>query len=135
MSIKSWWRKVANKPKRPCAEIGCGNLTEKTYCKIHEKNAVENQRIKQRAYNRYGRDPVIDAFYKSPEWRRLRALAFERDNGLCQRCLKRGILKRADVVHHLIEVKEDWNRRLDLEILESLCHGCHNAEHKGSPHR
>ncbi|KMJ55222.1 hypothetical protein AB685_28400 [Bacillus sp. LL01] len=124
---------MAKKTQRPCAEISCGNLTEKNYCKIHEKKGEENQRQITRAYNKYSRDPVINTFYQSKEWKQVRALAFERDNGLCQRCLKRGVLKPANVVHHLVEVKEDWNRRLDLEILESLCHKCHNSEHKRVP--
>ncbi|MGP9043354.1 HNH endonuclease [Cytobacillus kochii] len=32
-----------------------------------------------------------------------------------------------------MEVKEDWNRRLDIDNLESVCHVCHNREHKGTP--
>jgi 5-methylcytosine-specific restriction protein A len=47
--------------------------------------------------------------------------------------LKRGILTPAEVVHHLVEVKEQWNLRLVLSNLESVCHGCHNREHKTSP--
>lgn len=124
---------MPNKPRRPCAEIGCGNLTEKTYCKTHEKIGEENHKKSTQIYNRYGRDPVIDAFYKSKEWKQMRALAFERDNGLCQRCLKKGILKVANVVHHIVEVRDDWSLRLVLENLESLCHSCHNGHHKTAP--
>jgi 5-methylcytosine-specific restriction enzyme A len=124
---------MPRKPMRPCAEIGCGNLTEKTYCKIHQKILEENRRKSTQIYNRYGRDSVIDAFYKSKEWKQMRALAFERDNGLCQRCLKKGILKVANVVHHIVEIKDDWSLRLVLENLESLCHSCHNAHHKTAP--
>lgn len=124
---------MARKAKRPCGEIGCGNLTEKTYCETHQKNAEENRRKSTQIYNRYGRDSKINAFYLSKEWKRVRALAYERDNGLCQRCLKGSVLKRADVVHHIVEVKEDWSLRLTLDNLESLCHSCHNAHHKSGP--
>ncbi|PXW88809.1 5-methylcytosine-specific restriction protein A [Pseudogracilibacillus auburnensis] len=114
------------KPLKPCREIGCRNLTRKTYCKIHEKNKGETMRN----YNKYGRDPVVDSFYKSRAWQRVRRLAYERDNGLCQRCKSNGHLVKADVVHHIVEVKTDWDQRLELDNLESLCHSCHNKEHK-----
>lgn len=124
---------MPSKPRRPCAEIGCGKLTDKTYCEDHQKLGEEIRRKSTQIYNRYGRDSEINSFYKSKEWKHMRALAFERDNGLCQRCVKRGILKSANVVHHIIEVKEDWNQRLLLSNLESLCHSCHNAHHKTAP--
>lgn len=117
---------MAKKPLRPCREIGCSNLTRKSYCKIHKKNAHKN-------YNLL-RDKETESFYKSSAWQRLRRLAYERDNGLCQRCLKAGILKRADVVHHIVEIKVDWSKRLELSNLESLCHTCHNTIHKSAPH-
>lgn len=120
---------MAKKSLKPCAEIGCGKLTRKTYCESHEKIVQEKS---QKIY-RKSRDKSLDAFYKSYQWRKLRALAFERDKGLCQRCLKRGILKRADVVHHIVEVLVDWSKRFDLDNLESVCHACHNREHKAHP--
>ena len=124
---------MARKPMRPCAEISCGKLTENNYCKIHEKNVIENHRKTTQIYNRYGRDPEVNSFYKSADWKRLRALAIERDNGLCQRCSAKGIIKKANVVHHIVEVKDDWNQRLSLSNLESLCHSCHNNHHKTGP--
>src|SRR5699024_7948679 len=115
----------ARKPLKPCKEFGCGNLTRKTYCKKHEENAGEYMRN----YNKYVRDPKIDSFYKSRQWQQVRALAYERDNGLCQQCKSNGQLVQADVVHHIVEVKIDWTRRLDIDNLESLCHSCHNKIH------
>lgn len=111
--------------KRPCAEIGCNNLTTKFYCEKHEK-------VTQNNYNKT-RDKKTSSFYNSYKWQKLRRVAFERDNWLCQRCLKKGILKRADVVHHIVEIRDDWSKRLDLDNLESLCHGCHNAIHGKGP--
>ncbi|MCO5469186.1 HNH endonuclease [Enterococcus faecium] len=34
------------------------------------------------------------------------------------------------MVHHKTEVKEDWDKRLDYDTLESICQSCHNKEHK-----
>ncbi|WP_036574766.1 HNH endonuclease [Oceanobacillus picturae] len=120
---------MAQKSLRPCGEFGCNNLTRNSYCKTHEKNLQETTRN----YNQYKRDPKVNAFYKSTKWQRVRAVALARDKGLCQRCLKRGNIRQAQVVHHIIEVRDDWEQRYGLDNLESLCHGCHNAEHKTGP--
>lgn len=117
------------KPNKPCAEVGCSNLTRKTYCKNHEENEQETARN----YNKYQRDPEVNSFYRSYAWQRVRAMALERDNYLCKRCVKQGRLVTANVVHHVVEVKTDWSLRLDIDNLESVCHACHNAEHKTVP--
>ncbi|WP_349773696.1 HNH endonuclease [Sutcliffiella horikoshii] len=54
----------------------------------------------------------------------------ERDNHLCQRCIKQSKLQAAQLVHHIVEVKVDWSKRLELTNLESICHSCHNKHHK-----
>lgn len=111
------------KAKRPCGEVSCNTLTREGYCEVHKKDS-------SREYNRYKRDPRIDGLYKSVPWRKVRSLAIERDNHLCQRCARHKILRPAKVVHHIIEVKDDWSKRLDIDNLESLCHFCHNQIHK-----
>ncbi|WP_167260268.1 HNH endonuclease [Alkalibacillus almallahensis] len=120
---------MPQKAKKPCKEVGCNNLTRETYCKNHEKNAQEIHQD----YNRYKRNPKLNAFYQSKEWKQLRRLAYDRDNGLCQSCKRSGILKQANVVHHIVEIAVDYSLRLTLGNLESLCHACHNRFHKGSP--
>lgn len=122
-------RRVIRKPLKPCAEIGCNELTRSAYCKTHQKNAQKTHR----EYNRFSRDKTIDNFYRSKEWRRLRLVALSRDNYLCVWCKEKGILNKADVVHHIVETTEDWSLRLTLDNLVSLCHGCHNAHHKTAP--
>lgn len=122
------WKAVANKALKPCGEIGCNNLTRKTYCKNHEKNAQETTR----KYNQYKRDPKVNSFYRSTKWQKARAVALARDNGLCQRCLKQSRVRQAQMVHHIVEVKDDWELRYNLDNLESLCHECHNRLHKSN---
>ena len=39
------------------------------------------------------------------------------------------------IVHHKTEVKEDWDKRLDYDTLESICQSCHNKEHKKAYNR
>lgn len=124
---------MARKAQRPCRAINCGRLTRETYCEIHKRVGQETQQQKRKEYNRQIRTPEINQFYSSSEWQRVRAVAIERDNYLCQRCLKAGTLTRAALVHHKVEVKEDWSQRLALDNLESLCHRCHNKHHKQTP--
>lgn len=74
-------------------------------------------------------------FYHTAAWKRLRAVALSRDNGMCQDCMERfrmgyGIKpNRATMVHHIIPVEERPDLALDLNNLRSLCSECHNREH------
>jgi len=83
-----------------------------------------------RYYDKYKRDKNSRAFYKSKEWQEVRELALKRDNYLCQRCLNNKKLKKADLVHHIVPLKDDASLRSKLTNLESICHPCHNKEHK-----
>jgi len=122
--------RVMKRALKPCNEFGCGQLTREVYCTTHQDGGKEEALDKRREYDRVIRPAYITRFYNTGDWIRLRVLAMERDNHLCQRCLKSKQLQAAHVVHHLIEVRDDWSKRLDLSNLESLCHTCHNRHHK-----
>lgn len=74
-----------------------------------------------------------ERFYKSTTWQRTRAVAWSRDKGLCQDCLRKGIIKPAQEVHHIIELTpdniDDAAVSLNLENLVSLCKDCHASRH------
>lgn len=72
---------------------------------------------------------AYDWLYRKAAWQRVRQMALSRDNGLCTRCYKQGIIKRADVVHHIIYLTTDATKAFDVNNLECLCHACHNKEH------
>lgn len=117
--------------KKYCSR--CNKLIDKTmgsYCEsCNDKVNYE----KQRAYNkkRYSNEDEkkYQRFYNSSVWKRVKGLRLMLDNGLCQECLKKGILTKATTVHHKEELKQEWGKRLDLDNLESLCHNCHNNKH------
>ena len=71
------------------------------------------------------------AFYHSAQWQRARANAWARDHGLCQRCLERGHITPADVVHHIEELTpenvSDPRISSDPDNLVCLCHECHSG--------
>ena len=76
-----------------------------------------------------------DPFYHSKEWKALRTVALQRDNGFCQDCLDRmqwetGYKpRRATMVHHIIPISERPDLKLDLGNLRSLCAQCHEEHH------
>ncbi|WP_090951771.1 HNH endonuclease [Parageobacillus thermantarcticus] len=119
---------MPSKPLRPCNKIGCTNLTRDRYCEQHKHLAKQRQRSRQndKDYDKYKRNQQARAFYHSKEWERIRLAALARDNFLCQHCLRNNRITPADMVHHIIEIKRDWSRRLDLDNLISLCNSCHN---------
>lgn len=73
---------------------------------------------------------LYNQFYCSKEWHELRNRKFYDANGLCEMCLKKGIIKCGKEVHHKIEITKDWNKRLDYDNLILLCSDCHNAQHE-----
>lgn len=82
--------------------------------------------VKNTRHNKHSSNKTITSFYKSTDWKRTRQLALIRDNYLCQHCLKDHCFTPADMVHHIVEVKQDWSKRLAIKNLESLCNACHN---------
>lgn len=125
---------MAKRTKKPCRKIGCAKLVEypNKYCEVHldleEKDKAERNYLYDTTV-RHGKDKKYTAFYKSKEWNKVRQMALIRDNGLCQVCLREKKITMADIVHHKIEIKEDWSKRLDLNNLECVCLVCHNRLH------
>ena len=84
-------------------------------------------------------DGRLYAFYKSPEWRELRARVIEQAHGECERCRERGAYSRAVTVHHVNEVKDRPDLALSMwytdergerrRNLLALCNRCHNDVH------
>ena len=82
-----------------------------------------------RHYDKHKRDKGAKRFYASKAWRTVREIVLIRDNYLCQQCLKRNIIRTADAVHHIKELKDYPELALDESNLEGICNACHNKEH------
>jgi 5-methylcytosine-specific restriction enzyme A len=121
---------MPNRPLRPCNKIGCRNLTRETYCNEHKHLAEQRQRSRRndKEYDKYKRNQQARAFYHSREWELLRQAALARDHYLCQHCLQHNRITRATIVDHIVPIAVDWNRRLDISNLQSLCQACHNRK-------
>ena len=74
--------------------------------------------------------------YNSREWKELRIAKLRSTNGLCEECLKEGIVTSARCVHHVVPIEtartKDEMKRLafDVNNLRSLCFACHARIHK-----
>ena len=70
-------------------------------------------------------------FYHSMEWQRLRAYMLGYYKGYCIYCLlKENKLSEAKDVHHIVTLKDDWDKRADKNNLICLCRDCHLYIHE-----
>lgn len=79
-------------------------------------------------------------FYKSDDWLELRDNVLRDAHYECQLCLKDGIYKRAEMVHHINEVRKRPDLALTREFIDpvthekrenliALCNSCHEKVH------
>lgn len=114
----------------------CGKIIEKAdkycdKCRIEEEKKIsEQKRHRNKMYDRYSRDKKSNAFYHSGAWVRLVNVIKIRESGLCLRCWSNNIMTAGRIVHHIIPVKDDWNKRLDPLNCVYLCDECHSLVHK-----
>lgn len=69
-------------------------------------------------------------FYVSKLWFRVRDKIRNRDNKLCLMCLAEHRITKVECIHHIIELKEDWNLRFNNNNLISLCKEHHSKVHR-----
>src|SRR5699024_11029210 len=116
------------KPMKQCNHPACRNLIpfDVEYCAQHTHMRREKHHRYDTVRNR--EDKQYRDIYYSTKWRKLRKQIVLRDNYMCQYCLNKGLYKQADVVYHIIEVKDDITKAYDPENMQSLCHACHNKK-------
>ncbi len=75
----------------------------------------------------------VASFYKTPEWKSAREACLKKAGGLCEECLKKGLITPATIVHHRVHMNAktitDPKLRSGLDNLEALCVNCHAAAH------
>ena len=77
------------------------------YCHSCAEIMNIEKRQKNRRYDQYVREDDIVKFYHSSEWRKVRDAVMIRNNYLCVHCFKDNIIKSAEIVHHITEIKND----------------------------
>ena len=113
---------------RKCAVASCRNKVEipETYCEEHKDQSSKD-------YNkhvRYNQDnEKYSRFYATTQWKRVRKAVLMREP-MCRQCALEGVMKEADLVHHVEEIRSPngWDKRLSVDNLEPICYAHHNQE-------
>ena len=74
------------------------------------------------------------AFYDSRAWKLTRRNYKQSVGGLCERCMARGQVSPAEIIHHKIPLTPknmtDLNISLSWNNLQALCRKCHAEVHE-----
>ena len=75
-------------------------------------------------------------FYSSKAWQDCRNEYMKQAHYLCENCLRRGIYRPAEIVHHKIELDPITIERPEISLnfnnLEAVCRECHSLYHETS---
>ena len=71
----------------------------------------------------------IIVFYKSVQWRHIRAEVLSEQHGECQSCKAKGLYEPATMVHHKEYVMKHPDLALTKSNLIALCNECHYQIH------
>lgn len=77
-------------------------------------------------YNLYRRDKKAAAFYVSKEWRKVREVVMSSFDGLDPYAFAvQHRIETADMVHHIVELEDDWSQRTNIQNLIPLSNTNH----------
>ena len=83
------------------------------------------------------RDRNYQRLLNSKRWQEVKRIVWQRTNGLCEECMKHGIVRAGVDCHHIVPVEtattpQEMERLcFDINNLRLLCIACHSAIHKG----
>lgn len=114
----------------------CGKLIPQSLkvCKeCQAKIDLRSKKVNKEIYKRYKNkrtDIREQRFYSNRDWLFTRDAVRKRDKYLCKLCESNNKISYVDTVHHIVELKEDWSKRTNLDNLICLCNRCHFYVHK-----
>ena len=103
----------------------CNKLIDqgKTYCDKCQLKVEANRKLYAKDFKKRmtEEDKKYDSFYKTMEWILQREVVMRKYVGLdIYDYFINNKTTYADMVHHIVEVKEDWDKRLDIDNLIPL---------------
>lgn len=117
--------------KKFCPWLGCREIirASERYCEKHMQAAAEREAQRQAQYDRstrLARDKQYHNFYLSTEWEKVRGYILARYKGLCvYSYVTHSKIVPAKEVHHIIPLRDDWERRFDVDNLIPLTAAVH----------
>ncbi|MCH3911282.1 MAG: HNH endonuclease [Limosilactobacillus oris] len=95
-----------------------------------EEKHKHNQRVYRQRMAASAKAPHdYNRFYKTSAWVKLSHRTLQ-NSPVCVSCLRKGIIKKADLVDHIEPIRENWDKRLDPSNLQPLCYRCHRIKTK-----
>lgn len=119
--------------KKLCSYSGCNVLVDygTKYCNKHKAKDKDRYRDYRRSRLQDEEEKARQEFYNSTEWKNIRDLAIKKCFGIdIVEYYKTGQIVMGYTVHHIIELKDDWNKRLDINNLIYLSQENHLRIHK-----
>lgn len=126
---------MAQRSLRPCKQRWCKNLTRDItgYCEEHIHIYEERRAQGNKYYDkhiRHSKDKKYTKFYHSDEWGDLRKDVLTTYNGVdIYSYYIENKAVTANTAHHIIELKEDWDKRLDKDNIFPLTDANHKKIH------
>ena len=98
----------------------------KTFERVNGKHYCPNCRSIMLKEQKLNRSVEIESFYASKEWKQCKAIVKRKTKGLCYMCKvladnAKGKYKIAEDYHHIKNLIDNWELRLDWNNIMPLC--------------
>lgn len=118
---------------KQCSWHGCTRIVKEyiKYCDYHQSLYEREEKERYKEYRLRRADKKEQDFYNSKEWKRISDGIKAMQDGID--IFSYYILNKtqsAQTCHHIVELKEDWARRLDIDNLIGLTESNHQKIHK-----
>lgn len=104
---------MPKRPKSPCKQPGCPNVSDGPYCEAHAKANPDRPSAASRGYD--------------SRWRKARKVYLQR-HPLCVRCEQAGRVVPGTVVDHKIPHRGQRSLFWDEDNWQTLCKPCHDRK-------
>jgi hypothetical protein len=119
--------------KKCCNYPECKRIVDygQRYCDVHQQLSDQKQQQSNKDYDNSRRTDREWLFYKTNAWEQTRCHILSRYNYMdLYSYYVEHIIVQANTVHHIVEVRDDWSKRLDVNNLIPCTNGTHTRIHK-----